>query len=162
MFYQIEKRQPQQFPFAQLIGRTDFALFPVAGYLCLGNPDLNAFLYFVFFYPFALAHLGVNDLIDVANDRVRGMSTLPILFDIPRTMYWILGFTVIHAMMAFLFMTRLGWIGRAGLLIGLIILMAANGVILKNRTPEAALKMLPLFHVAMLLYAGSISLDSVM
>jgi 4-hydroxybenzoate polyprenyltransferase len=162
MFYQIEKRQPQQFPFAQLIGRTDFALFPVAGYLCLGNPDLNAFLYFVFFYPFALAHLGVNDLIDVANDRVRGMSTLPILFDIPRTMYWILGFTVIHAMMAFLFMTRLGWIGRAGLLIGLIILMAANGVILKNRTPDAALKMLPLFHVTMLLYAGSISLDSVM
>jgi 4-hydroxybenzoate polyprenyltransferase len=162
MFYQIEKRQPQQFPFAQLIGRTDFALFPVAGYLCLGNPDLNAFLYFVFFYPFALAHLGVNDLIDVANDRVRGMSTLPILFDIPRTMYWILGFTVIHAMMAFLFMTRLGWIGRAGLLIGLIILMAANGVILKNRTPEAALKVLPLFHVTMLLYAGSISLDSVM
>jgi 4-hydroxybenzoate polyprenyltransferase len=162
MFYQIEKRQPQQFPFAQLIGRTDFALFPVAGYLCLGNPDLNAFLYFVFFYPFALAHLGVNDLIDVANDRVRGMSTLPLLFDIPRTMYWILGFTVIHAMMAFLFMTRLGWIGRAGLLIGLIILMAANGVILKNRTPEAALKVLPLFHVTMLLYAGSISLDSVM
>jgi len=40
--------------------------------------------------------------------------------------------------------------------------MAANGVILKNRTPEAALKMLPLFHVTMLLYAGSISLDSVM
>jgi len=161
MFYQIEKRQPQQFPFAQLIGRTDFALFPVAGYLCLGNPDLNAFLYFVFFYPFALAHLGVNDLIDVANDRVRGLSTLPILFDIPRTTYWILGFTVIHAMMAFLFMTRLGWIGRAGLLIGLIILMAANGVILKNRTPESALKVLPLFHVTMLLYALSISLDSV-
>ena len=161
MFYQIEKRQPQQFPFAQLIGRTDFALFPVAGYLCLGNPDLNAFLYFVFFYPFALAHLGVNDLIDVANDRVRGMSTLPLLFDIPRTMYWILGFTVIHAMMAFLFMTRLGWIGRAGLLIGLIILMAANGLILKNRTPEAALKVLPLFHVTMLVYAGSIGLDSV-
>jgi len=88
MFYQIEKRQRQQFPFAQLIGRTDFALFPVAGYLCLGNPDLNAFLYFVFFYPFALAHLGVNDLIDVANDRVRGMSTIPILYDIPRTTCW--------------------------------------------------------------------------
>jgi 4-hydroxybenzoate polyprenyltransferase len=162
MFYQIEKRQPQQFPFAQLIGRTDFALFPVAGYLCLGNPDLNAFLYFVFFYPFALAHLGANDLIDVANDRVRGMSTIPILYDIPRTTYWIAGFTIIHAMMAFLFMTRLGWIGRAGLLIGLILLMVANAVILKYRTPEAALKVLPLFHVAMLIYAASISLDSVM
>ena len=162
MFYQIEKRQPQQFPFAQIIGRTDFALFPVAGYLCLGNPDLNAFLYFVFFYPFALAHLGVNDLIDVANDRARGLSTIPILFDIPRTTYWIAGFTVIHAMMAFLFMTRLGWIGRAGLITGLILLMVANGVILKYRTPEAGLKVLPLFHVTMLLYAGSISLDSFM
>jgi 4-hydroxybenzoate polyprenyltransferase len=162
IFYQIEKRQPQQFPFAQLIGRTDFALFPVAGYLCLGNPDLNAFLYFVFFYPFALAHLGANDLIDVANDRARGMSTIPILYDIPRTTYWIAGFTIIHAMMAFLFMTRLGWIGRAGLLIGLIVLLAANVVILKNKTPEAGLKVLPLFHVTMLVYAGSIGLDSVL
>jgi len=162
MFYQIEKRQPQQFPFAQLIGRTDFALFPVAGYLCLGNPDLNAFLYFVFFYPFALAHLGANDLIDVANDRARGMSTIPILYDIPRTTYWIAGFTIIHAMMAFLFMTRLGWIGRAGLIIGLMLLIAANGVILKYRTPEAGLKVLPLFHITMLVYAGSIGLDSVM
>jgi 4-hydroxybenzoate polyprenyltransferase len=162
MFYQIEKRQPQQFPFAQIIGRTDFALFPVAGYLCLGNPDLNAFLYFVFFYPFALAHLGMNDLIDVANDRARGMSTIPILYDIPRTTYWIAGFTIIHAMMAFLFMTRLGWIGRAGLLIGLILLIAANGVILKYRTTEAGLKVLPLFHVTMIVYAGSIGLDSVL
>ena len=162
IFYQIEKRQPQQFPFAQLIGRTDFALFPVAGYLCIGNPDLNAFLYFVFFYPFALAHLGANDLIDVANDRARGMSTIPILYDIPRTTYWIAGFTIIHAMMAFLFMTRLGWIGRAGLLIGLILLMAANIVILKKKTPEAGLKVLPLFHVTMLVYAGSIGLDSVL
>jgi 4-hydroxybenzoate polyprenyltransferase len=162
IFYQIEKRQPQQFPFAQLIGRTDFALFPVAGYLCLGNPDLNAFLYFVFFYPFALAHLGVNDLVDVTNDRARGMSTIPILYDIPRTTCWIAGFTIIHAMMAFLFMTRLGWIGRAGLFTGLILLVAANGVILKNRTPEAGLKVLPLFHVTMILYAGAIALDSVM
>ena len=162
IFYQIEKRQPQQFPFAQLIGRTDFALFPVAGYLCLGNPDLNAFLYFVFFYPFALAHLGVNDLVDVTNDRARGMSTIPILYDIPRTTCWIAGFTIIHAMMAFLFMTRLGWIGRAGLVTGLILLMAANGMIVKNRTPEVGLKVLPLFHATMILYAGAIALDSVM
>ncbi len=77
VFYQIEKRQTQQFPFAQIIGRTDFALFPVAGYLCLGNPDLNAFLYFAFFYPFAMAHLGANDLIDVVNDRAQGDEHYP-------------------------------------------------------------------------------------
>ncbi len=91
-----------------------------------------------------------------------GLSTIPILYDMPRTTFWIFGFTIIHAMMALLFMTRLGWIGRAGIIIGLTVLMAANGVILKNQTPEAALKMLPLFHVTMLLYAGSIALDTVL
>jgi len=160
IFYQIEKRQPQQFPFAQIIGRTDFALFPVAGYLCLGNPDLNAALYFVFFYPFALAHLGVNDLIDVANDRVRGMSTIPILYDIPRTTYWIFGFTVIHAMMAFLFMTRLGFIARCSIFAGMSLLIVANIVILKNKTPDAALRVLPLFHITMVLYATGIAADA--
>jgi 4-hydroxybenzoate polyprenyltransferase len=161
VFYQIEKRQPQQFPFAQLIGRTDFALFPVAGYLCLGSPDLNAFLYFVFFYPFAMAHLGANDLIDVVNDRARGLCTIPVLYDLDRTAYWIAGFTIIHAMMAFLFMSRLGWIGRGGLTIGLALLLVANVVILKNRTPEAGLRVLKLFHITMLVYAVSIILDSV-
>jgi 4-hydroxybenzoate polyprenyltransferase len=159
IFYQIEKRQTQQFPFAQLIGRTDFALFPVAGYLCLGSPDVNAVLYFVFFYPFAMAHLGANDLIDVANDRARGMSTIPILYDIPRTTFWIFGFTVIHAMMAFLFMTRLGLPARCGIIAGMFLLVIANFVILKNKTSDAALRVLPLFHGAMVLYTVGIIAD---
>jgi 4-hydroxybenzoate polyprenyltransferase len=159
IFYQMEKRQVQKFPFAQILGRTDFALFPVAGYLCLGNPDVNAFLYFVFFYPFALAHLGANDLIDVANDRARELSTIPIVYDIPRTAYWIAGFTIIHGMMASVFMTRLGVIGRFGIIAGLCLLVIANVVILMKKTPDATLKVLPLFHVAMILYAASIALS---
>lgn len=71
VFYQVKKRH-QHFPVAQLTGRIDFALFPVAGYLCAGVPDATALLYFAFFYPFAMAHLGANDLIDVNNDRARG------------------------------------------------------------------------------------------
>lgn len=156
IFYQMEKRQPQKFPFAQIFGRTDFALFPVAGYLCLGNPDVNALLYFVFFYPFALAHLGANDLIDVANDRARGLSTIPIVYDIPRTAYWIAGFTIIHGMMAYVFMTRSGPIGIFGVIAGLCLLVIANGVILTRKTPDATLRVLPLFHLAMILYAGGI------
>ena len=159
IFYQMEKRQPQKFPFAQILGRTDFALFPVAGYLCLGNPDINAFLYFVFFYPFALAHLGANDLIDVANDRARGLSTIPIVYDLPRTAYWIAGFTIIHGMMASVFMTRLGMTGRLGIIAGLCLLIVANVVIITKKTPDATLKVLPLFHVAMILYAASIALS---
>jgi 4-hydroxybenzoate polyprenyltransferase len=159
IFYQMEKRQVQKFPFAQILGRTDFALFPVAGYLCLGNPDVNAFLYLVFFYPFALAHLGANDLIDVTNDRARELSTIPIVYDIPRTAYWIAGFTIIHGMMASVFMTRLGVIGRFGIIAGLCLLVIANVVILMKKTPDGTLKVLPLFHVAMILYAGSIVAD---
>lgn len=160
IFYQMEKRQVQKFPFAQILGRTDFALFPVAGYLCLGDPDINAFLYFVFFYPFALAHLGANDLIDVANDRARELSTIPIVYDIPRTAYWIAGFTIIHGMMASVFMTRLGVIGRFGIIAGLFLLVIANVVILTKKRPDATLKVLPLFHVAMILYAGGIVADA--
>ena len=159
IFYQEEKRN-QKFPFAQLIGRTDFALFPVAGYLCLGSPDLNALLYFVFFYPFALAHLGANDLIDVANDRARGMNTIPTLFSMNGTAYWIAGFTAVHAVTALLFMTRLGWIARIGIIAGLVLLLYANAVILKEKSPDATLKVLPCFHVAMILYAGGIAVGA--
>jgi 4-hydroxybenzoate polyprenyltransferase len=82
------------------------------------------------------------------------MSTIPRVYDIPRTTYWIAGFTIIHGMMAFLFMTRLGWIARCGIVTGLCLLLIANVVILKSKTPDATLKVLPLFHVAMVLYAG--------
>jgi 4-hydroxybenzoate polyprenyltransferase len=156
IFYQEEKRE-QKFPFAQLIGRTDFALFPVAGYLCIGSPDLNALLYFSFFYPFALAHLGANDLIDVVNDRARGMNTIPTLFSMNGTAYWIAGFTAVHVVTAIIFMTRLGWIARIGICAGLILLLYANVMILKDRSPDTALKVLPCFHVAMVLYALGIA-----
>jgi len=159
VFYQEEKRG-QTFPFAQIIGRTDFALFPVAGYLCLGIPDMTVLLYFVFFYPFALAHLGANDLIDVANDRARGMKTIPLLFSERKTAYWVSGFSAVHLVAALLFMTRLGWVARIGIASGLILLLYANIVILKEKTPDAALKVLPCFHGAMVLYAGGIGLGA--
>lgn len=156
IFYQEEKRG-QKFPFAQLIGRTDFALFPVAGYLCIGSPDINALLYFAFFYPFALAHLGANDLIDVVNDKVRGMKTIPVLFSMNATAYWIAGFTAVHILTAAIFMTRLDGIARISICAGLVLLLYANAIILKERTPDAALKVLPCFHIAMVLYAVGIT-----
>jgi 4-hydroxybenzoate polyprenyltransferase len=161
IFYQEEKRE-QKHPFAQVIGRTDFALFPVAGYLLAGLPDKTAVFFFLFFYPFALAHLGVNDLIDVANDVARGMKTIPVLYGMDRTAWWIAGFTVVHVATAFLFMTKLGWIARAGIVAGLVLLLYANTVILKERTPDAALKVLPCFHGAMVLYAGGICLGALL
>ena len=159
IFYQEERRE-QKHPFAQVIGRTDFAIFPVAGYLCAGSPDTTALLYFAFFYPFALAHLGANDLIDIANDRARGMKSIPVIFSMDGTAYWIAGFTAVHIVTACFFMTKLGWISRAGILAGLILLLYANAVILRDRSPGAGLRVLPCFHVAMVLYALGISVGA--
>ena len=159
VFYQVQKRN-QRVPLAQLVGRTDFAMFPVAGYLSIGNPDILALFYFLFFYPFAQAHLGVNDLIDVKNDKARGMNTVTTLYGPFGTAIWIAGFTAIHVVTALLFMTRLGWIGRGGIVLGLCLLLVANAAISKDRTPDTGLAVLPLFHVTMLIYAISIGLDA--
>jgi 4-hydroxybenzoate polyprenyltransferase len=159
VFYQLKKRH-ETYPVGQLLGRTDFALFPVAGYLCTGYPDTTSLMYFLFFYPFAIAHLGVNDLIDVANDRARGMKTISTLYGLRGTVAWVGGFTLLHAFMALIFISNLGLIGRAGILIGLFLLAMANAIIITKKTPDAGLKGLPFFHIAMLVYAGSIALDA--
>jgi len=160
VFYQVRKRK-QRLPLAQLAGRIDFALFPVAGYLCIGSPDATALLYFLFFYPFAQAHLGANDLIDVENDKARGMNSVTTLYGLSGTALWIAGFTGIHVVTALLFMTRLGWIARGGIFLGLCLLIVANATINRSRTPDTGLKVLPLFHIAMLIYALSIGIDAV-
>ena len=158
-FYQVKKRD-QAFPLAQLLGRTDFSLFPVAGYLSNGNPDMIILLYFVFFYPFAEAHLGVNDMIDIVNDRARGLKTIPVLYGMRGTSHWILLFTAIHYIGGVFFLKALGTVTLAGLAIGFLLLAIVNYVILKNNTAQAALKVLPLFHITMLIYSGSIILGS--
>lgn len=162
VFYQLKKRH-EKIPIAQVIGRIDFALFLVAGYLVVGQPDLNALLLFLFFYPLALAHLGVNDLIDVKNDVAKGLNTIPTLFSIKFTAYWILAFSVWHFVMALVFLTRLETIlSMVGFAISLALLSAGNFNIVRQKTPEATLKVLPLFHLAMLIYAITIILNYVL
>ncbi|MEJ2272206.1 MAG: UbiA family prenyltransferase [Candidatus Bathyarchaeota archaeon] len=156
-FYQIKKRK-QTFPFAQLIGRIDFTLFPVAGYLSVAIFDINALFFALFFYPLALAHLGVNDIADVVNDQAKNMKTIPILYGIKGATYWVLIFTLLHYISATIFLTILGTVTLIGFSIGFILLTIANYQILKAKSAIAGMKVLPLFHVAMLIYAISIVL----
>jgi len=158
VFYQVKKRS-QSFPVAQLVGRTDFALFPVAGYLAAGMPDGTALLYFLFFYPYALAHLGANDLADLRNDLARGMQTITVLYGERGTAIWIAFFTVLHGIMAVFFAGVLGPVAQTALVAGFLLLVAANVCISRGGgTPEAGMRALPLFHVAMAVYAGGILL----
>ncbi|MFH0848957.1 MAG: UbiA family prenyltransferase [archaeon] len=160
-YYQVKKRQ-QSFPIAQLLGRTDFTLFPIAGYLSNGNPGMTPLLYLLFFYPFAIAHLGVNDIVDIANDRAKGLKTIPVLFGMKGTTYWILLFTVMHYLSGAFFLKMLGTTALAGFSLGFVLLAIANYVLLKEKSAETGLRVLPLFHVTMLIYAGSIILNSIM
>lgn len=157
-FYQVRKRK-QRYPVAQLVGRTDLALFPVAGYLCYGSPDSTALLYFIFLYPWAQAHLGVNDLADIANDRARKMNSVTVLYGLKGTAYWILGFTTIHALIAMQFMAKLDTIASYGFILSLALLAVANFIILKGKGPGAGHKALPLFHASLLIYTLSIITD---
>ncbi len=157
-FYQVKKRD-QRLPWAQLLGRTDFALFPVAGYLCHGRPDATALLLFVFFYPWTIAHLGVNDLVDVVNDQARGMQAVTVLYGTRGTVYWIASFTLAHLFLATLFLVGLGSAALIGFVLAFLLLVLANYVLIREQSSAAGLKALPIFHATMIIYALSFILD---
>ncbi|MCW4030928.1 MAG: UbiA family prenyltransferase [Candidatus Bathyarchaeota archaeon] len=158
IFYQVKKRK-QNFPFAQLIGRIDFTLFPIAGYLCLGNPNVNILLFALFFYPLALAHLGVNDISDVANDQVKKMKTIPLLYGLKGTAYWILFFSAIHFVTTIIFLNVVGTLAIIGFAVSFLLLSVGNYLILKEKSADSGMKALPLFHIAMLIYAITIIIE---
>lgn len=156
VFYQIVKRN-EPAPIAQIIGRIDFALFLVAGYLVVGNFDINTLVIFAFFYPLALAHLGINDLADVANDKVKHLTTPVTLYGEKATTYWILGFSVAHFVTAAVFFYVLGFVWAVvGFAISWALIIILNSIILKGKTPQAAMKALPMLHLSMLIYAITI------
>jgi len=157
-FYQMKKRN-QTFPWAQLIGRTDFTFFPVAGYLCYGHLDRTALLYALFFYPWVIAHLGLNDIIDIKNDRARDLKTITVLYGTQGTARWILLFTIIHLISAPFFLMELGSIARGGFIVAFLILIYANYKLIKEESPERGLSVLPLFHVTLIIYCLSIIID---
>ena len=154
-FYQIKKRH-QRYPIAQMIGRIDFTFFPVAGYLSVAGFDANALLFGLFFYPLALAHLGVNDIADAANDRAKEMKTIPMLYGMKGSAYWVLLFSIIHIGAAIVFFNLLANVSLIGFGLAFLLLAIANFKILSGKNSDSGMKALPLFHVSMLIYAISI------
>ena len=157
-FYQIKKKR-QTHPIAQLVGRIDFTLFPIAGYLSVTGFDINTLLFALFFYPLALAHLGVNDLADVANDRVKEIKTIPILYGMKGTVYWILLFSILHVISTIFFLTILSTATIIGFSLAIFLLIIANYKISKEKSANSAIKALPIFHIAMLIYAITIIIE---
>jgi 4-hydroxybenzoate polyprenyltransferase len=161
-FYQVKKRN-QRLPVSQLLGRTDFALFPAAGYMAVAGPAPLAFLYMATFYPLAQAHLGVNDLADVRNDEARGMKSVPLLYGNRGTGLWIALFSSVHiVLLTLLLIPALKQGMFLAMLLPFTLLGAACISILSAPTPNRALRMLPLIHATIALEAGIIITDAAM
>ena len=160
IFYQVVKRK-QTFPIAQILGRTDLLLFPIAGYLCFGQFDFTVILYLLFMYPWALAHLGANDIVDVKNDEAKNLKTITGLYGIKGNIIWISSFSLIHLIASVIFVfLDLGIIALIGFAFSWILIVGANMIIIKAKDSKVRLKALPLFHATLLIYVLSIIIDS--
>jgi 4-hydroxybenzoate polyprenyltransferase len=62
----------------------------------------------------------------------------------------------LHVITAVVFAAYLGWYVLIGFVIGFALLMVANRTILRQKTPLATLKVLPCFHVTMIIYSLSL------
>lgn len=160
-FYQVRKRD-QRWPLAQLVGRIDVTLFPVAGYLCWGHPDSTALALFLFYYPWIMAHLAVNDLADLENDRARGLNSVAVLCGARGTVLWIVAASALQVVVSPLLLVELGMVGRAGVALGFAVLAAADYLVWKGQDRASALRTLPLMHLTMAIYVSAMLLDYVL
>ena len=161
IFYQ-KKKGHQQYPIAQLIGRTDLTLFPVAGYLCYGQFSVTIVFIMLFIYPWAQAHLGLNDLGDFENDKAKDLKTITTLYGIKGNIKWIAYFTVFNIGFALLLLfLKLGMIALIGFSLSFILLITANITLLKNQTSSTAIKLLPRYHASLLIYILSMIFSTI-
>lgn len=160
VFYQMVKRK-QKFPFAQILGRTDFLLFPIAGYLVYGQFNITIVYYLLFMYPYALAHLGANDLVDIQNDEAKNLKTIAGLYGVKGNKIWIHAFSAVQLATSAVFVIfDLGLVALIGFSISWILIILANVIVLKGKEAKDWLKALPLFHASLLIYILSIIIDS--
>jgi 4-hydroxybenzoate polyprenyltransferase len=160
-FYNIKKRN-QKIPIAQLLGRTDLTVFPVAGYLCYGEIDWTVLLLMAFIYPWAIAHLATNDIADIVNDEAKELKTITILYGLEGSVTWVVTFTTLHLVTAFILLIvgKLSFIALGGILAAEIIIIIANVFLIVKKNSRAGMTALPMFHASLLVYTITIILDS--
>jgi len=160
VFYQMVKRK-QKFPIAQILGRTDLLLFPIAGYLLIGQFNPTIVFYLLFMYPWALAHLGANDIVDIENDEAKGLKTIAGLYGVKGNKIWVHCFSAVHLITSVIFVLfDLGIVAIYGFAVSWILIIVANIIIMRGKEAKTWLKSLPMFHGSLLIYILSIIIDS--
>ncbi|MFX1288448.1 MAG: UbiA family prenyltransferase, partial [Promethearchaeota archaeon] len=160
IFYQMVKRK-QKFPIAQILGRTDLLLFPIAGYLLIGQFNITIVYYLLFMYPWALTHLGANDLVDIENDQAKELKTITGLYGVKGNKIWVHSFSAVHLIASVIFVVfDLGTIAIFGFAASWVLIIIANIIIMKGKEAKMWLKSLPMFHASLLIYILSMIIDS--
>jgi 4-hydroxybenzoate polyprenyltransferase len=160
VFYQMVKRK-QKFPIAQILGRTDLLLFPIAGYLLIGQFNITIVYYLLFMYPWALAHLGANDLVDIENDQAKELKTITGLYGIKGNKIWVHVFSAIQLTTSAIFVFfNLNGVAPYGFALSWLLIIVANIKIMRGKEPKDWLKALPMFHASLLVYILSIIIQS--
>ncbi|MBY9009006.1 MAG: UbiA family prenyltransferase [Candidatus Lokiarchaeota archaeon] len=160
VFYQMVKRK-QKFPIAQILGRTDLLLFPIAGYLLYGQFCITIIFYLLFMYPWALAHLGANDIVDIENDQAKELKTIAGLYGVKGNKIWVHSFSAVHLITSVIFVLfDLGTVAIFGFAVSWILIVLANILIARGKEAKDWLKALPMFHASLLIYILSIIIDS--
>ena len=160
VFYQMVKRK-QKFPIAQILGRTDLLLFPIAGYLLVGQFNITIVYYLLFMYPWALAHLGANDLVDIENDQAKELKTITGLYGVKGNKIWIHSFSAVQLITSALFVLfNLTGVAIYGFAVSWVLIIIANIKIMRGKEPKDWLKALPMFHASLLVYILSIIIQS--
>ena len=160
IFYQMVKRK-QKFPIAQILGRTDLLLFPIAGYLLFGQFNITIVYYLLFLYPWALAHLGANDIVDIENDKAKDLKTIAGLYGVKGNKIWVHSFSAVHLITSVIFVLfDLGIVAIYGFAVSWFLIIVANIIIMRGKETKTWLKSLPMFHGSLLIYILSIIIDS--
>jgi len=160
VFYQMVKRK-QKFPIAQILGRTDLLLFPIAGYLLIGQFNPTIVYYLLFMYPWALAHLGANDIVDIENDEAKGLKTIAGLYGVKGNKIWVHSFSAAHLITSVIFvMFDLGVVAIYGFAVSWTLIIVANIIIMRGKEAKTWLKSLPMFHASLLIYILSMIIAS--
>lgn len=160
VFYQMVKRK-QKFPIAQILGRTDLLLFPIAGYLLFGQFNITIVYYLLFMYPWALAHLGANDLVDIENDEAKGLKTIAGLYGVKGNKIWVHSFSAIQLITSAIFVLfDLTGVAIYGFAVSWALIIFANFKIMKGKEAKDWLKALPMFHASLLVYILTVIIQS--
>jgi 4-hydroxybenzoate polyprenyltransferase len=112
-------------------------------------------------YPWALAHLAANDIVDIENDQAKELKTIAGLYGIKGNKIWVHSFSAVHLITSVIFViSDLGGVALFGFAASWVLIIIANVIIMRGKEAKIWLKALPMFHASLLIYILSIIIDS--